>query len=187
MTQLNTPTRLPLTLGERTVSVSPGGLTTDNHSLALTADGAVWSWGKGFGGKLGHGDYQDQRQPKKIEALACQSVIAASAGYEYNLAITADGALRSWGSGDFGKLGHGNESSEQCQLLPKKIEAFAARVVAVSAGSHHSIALTGHRRQRRLELAGAMEALAGWATATYRTGGSASCCRRRSRPLPYGA
>ena len=43
VTQLNTPTRLPSTPGERAVSVS----TTANHSLALAANGAVWSWGGG--------------------------------------------------------------------------------------------------------------------------------------------
>ena len=53
MTRLNTPTRLPSSLGdERAVSVSVGS----SHSLALTADGSVWSWGHGNGGKLGHGD-----------------------------------------------------------------------------------------------------------------------------------
>ena len=36
--------------------------------------------------------------------------------------------------------GHGDT---QNQLLPKKVEAFAdQRVIAVSAGEHHSIALT---------------------------------------------
>ena len=36
-------------------------------------------------------------------------------------------------------MGHGNQ---QNQLLPKKIEALARRVVAVSAGSVHSLAFT---------------------------------------------
>ena len=67
--QLKTPTSLPSLGGERTVSVSAG----DYHSLALTADGAAWSWGDGaLFGKLGHGDNQDQWQPKKIEAFAGQ-------------------------------------------------------------------------------------------------------------------
>ena len=50
----------------RAVSVSAGPF----HSLTLTADGAVWSWGGGASGKLGHGDGQDQLLPKKIEAFA---------------------------------------------------------------------------------------------------------------------
>ena len=44
-----------------------------------------------------------------------------------------------WGQGACGKLGHGDE---QNQLLPKKVEAFTGqRVVAVSAGARHSLAI----------------------------------------------
>ena len=137
VTRLNTPTRLPSTLGgERAVSVSAAW----HHSLALTADGAVWSWGNGYHGRLGHGDNQAQLLPKKIEAFTGQRVVAVSAGSDHSLALTADGAVWSWGSGAVGKLGHGDT---QDQLLPKKVEAFAGRrVVAVSAGQHHSLALT---------------------------------------------
>ena len=138
VTQLNTPTRLPsFTLGgERAASVSAGGF----HSLALAADGAVWSWGHGGHGQLGHGDTQDQLLPKAVEAFAGQRVVAVSAGAAHNLILTADGALWSWGPGGFGQLGHGDE---QHQLLPKQVEAFAdQRVVAVSAAAGHSLAIT---------------------------------------------
>jgi len=135
--RLNTPTRLPSMLGdERAVSV-PSGIA---HSLALTADGAVWSWGYGSHGRLGHSDWQAQLLPKKIEGFAGQRVVSVSAGGQYSLALTADGALWSWGYGDFGSLGHGDQ---QDQLLPKKLEALAGQlVVAVSAGTAHSLAIT---------------------------------------------
>jgi len=134
--QLKTPTRLPSTLGERAVSMSVGA----THSLALAADGALWSWGDGAFGELGHGDEQNQLQPKKIEALSGRRVVAVSAGDSHSLALSADGALWSWGDGNFGKLGHGDW---QRQLLPKKIEDFAGqRVVAVSAGPMHNLAIT---------------------------------------------
>ena len=125
-------------LAERhVVAVSAGG----GHSLAVTADGAVWSWGcRGAFGQLGHGDRQTQLLPKKIEAFVGQRVVAVSAGPFHSLALTADGAVWSWGSGGDGQLGH---ADQQRQLLPKKVEAFAGqRVIAVSAGPCHSIALT---------------------------------------------
>jgi len=122
--------------GQRIVAVSAGG----HHSLALTANGALWSWGQGAYGKLGHGDRQDQLLPKKVEGFAEQRVIAVSAGDQHSLALTADGSVWSWGQGGSGRLGHGDL---QRQLLPKKVEAFAEqRVVAVSAGAMHSLALT---------------------------------------------
>ena len=41
------------------------------HSLALTAENAVFTWGKGENGCLGHGeDLSNQLLPKKIEAWA---------------------------------------------------------------------------------------------------------------------
>jgi len=118
------------------VAVSAGYST----SLAVTADGGVWSWGGGLYGRLGHGDRQNQLLPKKIEAFGGQRVVAVSTGGKHSLALTANGAVWSWGLGSFGQLGHGDQ---QNQLLPKKVEALAGqRVVAVSAGQHQSIALT---------------------------------------------
>ena len=130
------PMKVEAFAGQRVVAVSAGS----DHSLSLTADGALWSWGVGGDGKLGHGDGQHQWQPKKVEAFAGQRVVAVSAGRSHSLAITADGAVWSWGWGAFGRLGHGDERT---QLLPKKVEAFAGhRVVAVSAADFHSLAIT---------------------------------------------
>ena len=72
---------------------------------------------------MGHGGEQSQQQPKKVEAFAGQRVIAASAGQYHSLAITADGAVWSWGRGEDACLGHGEDQSNQ--LLPKKVEALA--------------------------------------------------------------
>jgi len=104
--------------GQRVVATSVGG----DHNLALTASGAVWSWGGGGSGRLGHGDQQEQLLPKKVEAMAGQRVIAVSAGGEHSLAITADGAVFTWGEGEHGCLGHGEDRSNQ--MLPKKVEAW---------------------------------------------------------------
>ena len=157
------PNRLPSTLGgERAVSVSAA---TGHHSLALTAGGAVWSWGWGRHGRLGHGDEQGQSLPKKVEALTGQRVVAVSARLVHSVALTADGSLWSWGGGTEGCLGHGDKQDQQ---LPKKIEAFAGqRVVAVSAGDDYSFSPSPPAAFG----AGAVAILASWATATSR----ASC------------
>jgi len=171
VTRLNTPTRLPSTLGERAVSVAAGG----GHSLALTAGGSVWSWGVGGFGRLGHGDEQNQLLPNKVEAFADQRVVAVTAGEHHSLAITADGAVLSWGYGAYGQLGHGDG---QEQLEPKKVEAFdGQRVLGVAVGGQHSLALTadgaawswgdgffgklGHGDEQEQLLPNKIEALAG--------------------------
>ena len=105
--------------GQRVVAVSAGRF----HSLALAADGSVWSWGFGAYGQLGHGDQQNQPLPKKIEAFAGQRVVATSLGGDLNLSLAADGAVFTWGKAEYGRLGHGEDESNQ--LLPKKIEVWA--------------------------------------------------------------
>ena len=107
------PTKIEALAGRRVIAVSAGGF----HSTALTADGAVWSWGYGSHGRLGHSDWQAQLLPKKIEGFAGQRVVSVSAGGQYSLALTADGAVWSWGEGEDARLGHGEDLLNQ--LLPK--------------------------------------------------------------------
>ena len=59
------PKKIEAFAGQRVVAVS----AAERHSLALTAADALWSWGGGLYGKLGHGDQQNQLLPKKIEAF----------------------------------------------------------------------------------------------------------------------
>jgi alpha-tubulin suppressor-like RCC1 family protein len=40
-----------------------------DHSLLLSEDGVVYSFGRGPSGMLGHGDEEEQRSPKAIVAL----------------------------------------------------------------------------------------------------------------------
>ena len=63
-----------------------------------------------------------QEDLEAFEAFATQRVIAVSAGGCHSLATTADGAFFSWGEGGGGRLGHGEDLSNQ--LLPK-VEAWA--------------------------------------------------------------
>ena len=94
-------------------------------SSALCGAPARWSlWSV-----RGHGDEQDQLLPKKIEAFAGQRVVAVSAGGDHSLALTADGAVWSWGNGDFDKLGHGPQDGSQLDDgLGKRDKSFAGRI-----------------------------------------------------------
>lgn len=46
------PTQLRSLSGKNVVFVSAGG----SHSAAITEDGALYTWGKGSYGRLGHGE-----------------------------------------------------------------------------------------------------------------------------------
>ena len=57
------PKKMEAFAGQRVVAVAAGRF----HSLALTADSAVFTWGKGESSCLGHGeDISNQLLPKKI-------------------------------------------------------------------------------------------------------------------------
>ena len=52
-------------------------------------------------------------------------VVEVAAGAEHTLARTADGKIYSWGSNEFGQLGHGDAVDiGENQMVPKLIEAL---------------------------------------------------------------
>ena len=78
--------------------------------------------------------------PKRVKALSGIKVCSVTAGVGASCAVSAAGALFTWGSGQFGRLGHGEKAN---YLAPRRVEALQAeRGVAVSAGAWHNIAVT---------------------------------------------
>lgn len=77
------------------------------HSLAVTNHGAVFSWGCGVDGRLGHGSHANQFLPKQIRALAAPElpVVQVAAGYAHSLFRTRSGALFGCGYNKFGQVG----------------------------------------------------------------------------------
>jgi len=113
------------------------------HSLALCADGTVWSWGKGKNGRLGHGNEADSKSPSLIKALVLseeQKIVQVATGDSHNLALTAEGHVFAWGSGAYGRLGLGTEMDVHAPTIVEG-ELREARVLNVSCNSFHSLAL----------------------------------------------
>lgn len=110
----------------------------NKRALALARDGSVYSWGDGAGGQLGHGDEMHLKLPQVIRALEALDVAQVVAGASHSFALTTEGALYSWGAGQCGRLGHGNEEK---QLVPKRVQGLVgACIMAVSGGAFHSVA-----------------------------------------------
>jgi len=67
-------------------------------------------------------------------------IIGVSAGDGFASAVSASGQVYTWGSGSNGRLGHGDE---QCCMVPRKVQAFAAEPIrAVAAGGASCFAIT---------------------------------------------
>ena len=74
-------------------------------SVALTRSGSVFTWGKGDYHRLGHGNDDHVRRPKKVAALQGKKVISIATGSLHCVACTDQGEVFTWGDNDEGQLG----------------------------------------------------------------------------------
>ncbi|KAM7295512.1 uncharacterized protein ISCGN_025012 [Ixodes scapularis] len=89
------------------------------HSLAVTEEGRLFTWGWGAHGQLGHGTCDDQRTPRLVAALADHRVTDASAGCGHTVALTAEGLVFGFGCNTFGQLGLGRSPKRS---TPQRID-----------------------------------------------------------------
>ncbi|KAL8256268.1 hypothetical protein R6Q59_031335 [Mikania micrantha] len=96
-------------LSEKVTAIATG----EAHTLAVTADGNVYSWGRGTFGRLGNGSDADQHSPVKIEFNSPDKVkiVGISAGAYHSIALADDGSVWSWGYNTYGQLGVDGENS----------------------------------------------------------------------------
>ena len=111
------------------------------HSLALKADGTVWSWGSNICGQLGNGTVTDSNIP--VQVLGLSNVIAIAAGESHSLALLADGTVRAWGLNTNGQLGNGTLSS--VQNTPSLVIGLS-NIKDIAGGSGYSLALSNGGR-----------------------------------------
>ncbi|GMI95029.1 hypothetical protein like AT5G11580 [Hibiscus trionum] len=68
------------------------------HTLALSGDGYVYSWGRGMFGRLGTGSESDELSPVRVKFQDSElKFIAVAAGAYHSLALADDGSVWSWG------------------------------------------------------------------------------------------
>ena len=59
--------------------------------MALSKDGAVYTWGKGDYHRLGHGTDEHVRRPRKVQALAGKRIVSLATGSLHCVACTDQG------------------------------------------------------------------------------------------------
>jgi hypothetical protein len=55
------------------------------HTVALTEDGRVFTWGNGATGALGHGDAENHPVPKEVEGLKDHTIVKVDCGSEHTV------------------------------------------------------------------------------------------------------
>jgi len=107
------------------------------HTVALGADGSLWSWGSNSSGQLGDGTSTDNPNPVQ-ENTGATDWAAVAAGTDHTAALKADGTLWAWGGNSNGQLGDGTTSA---RFTPIQEDSGDTDWVAVSAGIRHTVAL----------------------------------------------
>jgi len=110
------------------------------HTIAIAADGTLWSWGRNDDGQLGNGVFDTnapycESVPQHVGAN--KSWAAVSAGAMHTLAVATDHTLWAWGYNGDGELGDGTRTSRN---VPEQI-GQGKTWAAASAGEYCSIAL----------------------------------------------
>ncbi|XP_050578084.1 E3 ubiquitin-protein ligase HERC2 [Bombus affinis] len=125
-------------VGQRVIQVACG--SRDAQTMALTADGSVYSWGDGDFGKLGRGGSDGCYTPLLIDRLNGLGVVQIECGAQFSLALTKYGEVWTWGKGDYFRLGHGNDHHVRKPTLVEGLRG--KKVVHVAVGALHCLAVT---------------------------------------------
>ena len=136
------------TTGNQVSPVAASGLTSGvtaiaaggYHTCALTTAGAVKCWGWDQSGELGNGATTgNQVSPVAVSGLT-SGVTAIAAGGYHTCAVTIAGAVKCWGSDDYGQLGNGATTGNQ--VSPVTVTGLLSGVTAIAAGRLHTCAVT---------------------------------------------
>nr|XP_028596458.1 protein RCC2 isoform X3 [Podarcis muralis]XP_028596459.1 protein RCC2 isoform X3 [Podarcis muralis]XP_028596460.1 protein RCC2 isoform X3 [Podarcis muralis] len=109
------------------------------HSLLITTEGKLWSWGRNDKGQLGHGDTKRVDAPKAIEVLCSETVVSAACGRNHTLALTESGSVFAFGENKMGQLGLGNQTD--AVPSPTQIMYNGQPITKVACGAEFSMAM----------------------------------------------
>jgi len=154
-TEMLTPGPLSMPGGLRVSQVVCGGM----HSLAITEDGHVWSWGvndecalgrEARGGELAHIEGTtagSETVPERVKIPGDPRIKAVTAGDSHSAALSAGGEVFAWGvfrdsSGRFGFA-----PGIKLQAAPLLIRVGAGKVAQIASGADHIVALAAQGGQ----------------------------------------
>ncbi|KAH0756250.1 hypothetical protein KY290_026520 [Solanum tuberosum] len=123
------------------------------HTALITSAGRLFTFGDGTFGALGHGDRSGCITPREVETfnglktlkVACgvwhtAAVVELMSGLDSRPSDAPSGTLFTWGDGDKGKLGHGDDKP---RLAPECIAALVDKSFSqVACGYAMTVALT---------------------------------------------
>ena len=108
------------------------------HSVALTADGQVWSWGHNNSGQLGDGTNTNRSLPVLLSGIPEMSkIVEIGTGANFTLALDDNGTLWGWGTNDNRQI---SKDLTSRFLKPVRIE-LPGPLSRFACGNTHALAL----------------------------------------------
>jgi alpha-tubulin suppressor-like RCC1 family protein len=127
------------------VSISAG----KGFTLALSADGKVHAWGFNASGETGRGTTATPAlSATPVQKASLQTdlsnVVAISAGYNFSLALTADGKVYAWGENNHGQIGQNVQYKLWSRAVPVMNPLGVgelSNIKMIAAGGGHALAM----------------------------------------------
>uniref|UniRef100_A0A4W4FUW3 HECT domain-containing protein n=1 Tax=Electrophorus electricus TaxID=8005 RepID=A0A4W4FUW3_ELEEL len=113
----------------------------NQHCIALSKDGQLFTWGQNSSGQLGLGKGEPSSvSPQPLKSLCGIPLAQISAGGDHSFALSLSGAVFGWGRNSAGQLGLNDELD---RAVPCHIKFLRSqKVVYISCGDEHTAALT---------------------------------------------
>jgi len=122
-------------------AVTAGGAAAASATAtAVSAGGSLRAWGDDRSGQLGDGATRSSDTPVRVKLPSGTTVTSVRAGGKHSLALTSAGQVLAWGHNFSGQLGDGTTIDRHTPIRVKLPQG--TRVIAVSAGGVHSLAVT---------------------------------------------
>ncbi|KAG7215939.1 hypothetical protein INR49_031535, partial [Caranx melampygus] len=111
------------------------------HSVVLTKDGQVYTWGQDSRGQLGLGKRKPSASsPKHLQCLSVMPLVQIAAGGEQSFALSVSGGVFSWGRNNCGQLGLGDTTDRHTPTLVDCLNK--KKTLHISCGEDHTAVLT---------------------------------------------
>lgn len=130
----------------------------NQFSVALTHDGKIFTWGKRYGGRLGHSttDYGQNAKiaaaiktiegpaeycyiPKKVCALEGKQIVDIAVGSSHCMVLSSNNELFGWGRNDFQQICHHSVCRDAIIPTPILTTPPSVRISGIALGSTYSI------------------------------------------------
>ncbi|GJQ09525.1 hypothetical protein GpartN1_g1316.t1 [Galdieria partita] len=115
------------------------------HTLGLTRGGQVWAWGVNHFGCLGVGEQSispgEPQMVEKLLQLAKEPIQWIAAGWFFSMAVDSEGYVYSWGRGQAGALGTGEDEDKWEPVAIQKENGEPLQVDRIYAGMNYAIAV----------------------------------------------